>query len=461
LRHNHRHWRFFQFGEVAKLGSILSHAAHSSESKVSDTAYHKIRTRRVSAPSDCPIDHSFSPFSDSYLQNPYGELAKRRGSKPVFYAEELGCLVLTRMEDVSEVFRNPDVYSSENVQDPVRPICAAAVEILSAADYNPIAVMSNRARPDHTRIRKYTMAGFSSRRMNILEPFIRQRCQTLVGGMLAQSRPADFVKSVAHPLPGETIFRFIGFPETDDEMLKDWTTNRLAFTWGQPTDEEQVEIARKMLAYWRYCVSFVEMRRGTRTDDFTSELLAAHDADPDDLRYREIESIVYGLSFAGHEIVSNLLSNSLINLLSARSQWDELCADPGLIPNAVEEILRHNSSQTSWRRVALRETEIAGYKIPAGTQIFLSLASANHDEAVFENPEAFDIHRENARANIAFGRGIHFCLGNRLAILEAEIVLETLTRRVPSLDLTPDQTFTYFPNFTFRGPEALWLTWAT
>jgi len=426
---------------------------------VSDTAYHKIRARRAPTPSGCPVNHGFSPFADAYLQNPYVELAKRRGSEPVFYAEELGYLVLTRMEDVSEVFRNPDVYSSENVQDPVRPICAAAAEVLSAADYNPIAVMSNRARPDHTRIRKYTMAGFSSRRMNILEPFIRQRCKTLVDAMLAQPQPADFVKSIAHPLPGETIFRFIGFPEADDGMLKEWTTNRLAFTWGQPTDEEQVEIARKMLAYWRYCVSFVERRQRARVDDFTSELLAAHDADPEDLKYREIESIVYGLSFAGHEIVSNLLGNGLINLLSARNQWDEICADPGLIPNAVEEILRHNSPQTSWRRVAARDTEIAGYKIPAGTQIFLSLASANHDEALFDDPSTFDIHRENARANIAFGRGIHFCLGNRLAILEATIVLETLTQRVPSLDLAPDQTFSYFPNFTFRGPEALWLTW--
>jgi len=427
---------------------------------MSDTAYHKIRNREAPAPSGCPVDHDFSPFAESYLKNPYAELEKRRASAPVFYAEELGYLVLTRMEDVSEVFRNPDVYSSENVQDPVRPICAAAAAVLSVADYNPIAVMSNRARPDHTRIRKYTMAGFSSRRMRILEPFIRRRCEALVDAMLAQPRPADFVKAVAHPLPGETIFRFIGFPDADDAMLKDWTTNRLAFTWGQPTEEEQVEIARKMLSYWRYCVSFVKMRHGKRADDFTSELLAAHDADPEDLTCREIESIVYGLSFAGHEIVSNFLSNGLINLLTARDQWAEICADPALIPNAVEEILRHNSPQTSWRRVATQDTELAGHKIPAGTQIFLSLASANHDEAVFDDPATFDIHRENAQANIAFGRGIHFCLGNRLAILEATIALETLTRRVPSLDLAADQTFHYFPNFTFRGPEKLWLTWA-
>lgn len=428
---------------------------------MSDAAYHKIRTERAPAPSGCPVNHSFSPFTPEYMADPYAELGRLRNETPVFYSEELGYLVLTRMEDVSEVFRNPDIFSAENVQDPVLPICEAAATTLSAEDYNPIAVMSNRARPDHTRIRKYTLAGFSGRRMRILEPFIRRRCEDLVDAMLAEGNRADFVKSVAHPLPGETIFRFIGFPEADDKKLKDWTTNRLAFTWGKASDAEQADIAEKMLAYWRYCVSFVALRKSQPADDFTSELLAAHAADPDELTYKEIESIVYGLSFAGHEIVSNMLSNGLISLLSTRRFWTEICADPSLIPNAVEEILRFNSPQTSWRRVASQDTEIAGYKIPAGTQIFLSLGSANHDEAVFDAPEVFDIHRENAKANIAFGRGIHFCLGNRLAILEATITLETLTSRVPSLDIVPDQRFRFFPNFTFRGPEELLLSWDT
>ncbi|MBT6984319.1 MAG: cytochrome P450 [Rhodospirillaceae bacterium] len=128
-------------------------------------------------------------------------------------------------------------------------------------------------------------------------------------------------------------------------------------------------------------------------------------------------------------------------------------------PNAVEEVLRCNSPQTSWRRVALEDTELAGYKIPAGTQMFLSLGSANHDESLFDDPGTFDIHRTNARAHISFGRGIHFCLGNRLAMLEATIALETLTRELPSLALVADQSFSYVPNFTFRGPDELWLTW--
>ncbi len=426
---------------------------------MTDTAYHKMRTETAPAPEGCPVDHTFSPFAEEYLQNPYAELEKLRGESPVFFSEELGYLVLTRMEDVAEVFRKPDIYSSENVQDPVLPICDAAAAVLGVPDYNPIAVMSNRARPDHTRIRKHTLAGFSSRRIDALEPFIRRRCEAMVDEMLANGAPSDFVKWIGHPLPGETIFRFIGFPETDDKKLKEWTTNRLAFTWGKTTEAEQVDIAEKMLAYWRYCVSFVKDQHAAPADDFTSELLAAHDSDGDDLTYKEVQSVVYGLSFAGHEIVSNMLSNGLISLLSDRTQWEAICADPALIPNAVEEILRCNSPQTSWRRVATQDTQLAGYDIPAGTQVFLSLGSANHDEALFGDPETFDIHRKNAKAHIAFGRGIHFCLGNRLAIVEANIALEILTKRIPSLDLVPEQKFSYFPNFTFRGPKELWLRW--
>lgn len=424
-----------------------------------DAAYHKNRPDAVPAPTGCPIDHAFSPFSEEYQADPYAELEKRRNGSPVFYAEDLGCLVLTRMEDVAEVFKNPKLFSSENVQDPVIQICDAAFAVLGAEDFDPVPVMSNCQRPDHTRIRKHTYAGFSGRRMDVLEPYIRQRCETLVDAMLESGSPAEFVSHVGYPLPGETIFRLIGFPESDDGKLKDWTGNRLAFMWGRASEDEQVEIAENLLAYWRYCVEFVEMRKENPADDFTSELLAAHDADPDDLALKEIESAIYGLSFAGHEIVTNFLSNSLVCLLSDRSQWEAVCKDPAKIENAVEEVLRHSSPQTGWRRVANEDTEIAGIKIPAGTHIFLSLASANHDEQEFDAPRNFDIERENASQHISFGRGIHFCLGSRLAYLETNVALQTLTRKVPSLDLMPDQKFTYFPNITLRGPEKLWLTW--
>ena len=277
--------------------------------------------------------------------------------------------------------------------------------------------------------------------------------------MVANGTQAEFVSSFGHPLPGQIIFRFIGFPESDDEKLISWTSNRLAFTWGNPDEEEQVDIANKMLRYWRYCREFVATRKTARADDLTSELLDAHDANPDELSYREVESIIYGLSFAGHEIVSNYLSNSLLCLLPRRDVWKELCADASLIPNTLEEVLRFESPQTSWRRVTNVDTEIAGITVPAGTQVFLSLAAANHEPELFTSPDTFNIHRDNAKKHISFGYGIHFCLGARLARLEGTIAIQTLSERLPDLQLVEDQVLEYSPNITFRGPKQLFVEW--
>ena len=424
-----------------------------------DDAYHKLRTAPGARPGGCPVDSEFTTFSLDYLQNPYTQLRRLNSEQPSFYSEKLGYLVLTRMDDLLEVFKDHNTFSSENVQDPVFPVCEEAASILGAEDFNPVAVMSNLQQPDHARVRRFTRDGFSGRRMKQLEPYIRRRCEELADAMLEQREPAEFISSFGHPLPGQTIFRFIGFPESDDQRLMQWTNNRLAFTWGQPEPEEQIDIANKMLRYWRYCREFVAMRAKEKADDFTSELLTAHEQHPDQLRYREVESIIYGLSFAGHEIVSNYLSNALLCLLPRTKDWSDIGADHSLIPNALEEVLRFESPQTSWRRITNCDIEFAGINIPAGTQVFLSLGAANHEPEWFESPEKFDIHRKNARKHISFGHGIHFCLGARLARLEAEIAIEVLASRIPSLRLVPDQQLEYSANITFRGPKELYVDW--
>jgi cytochrome P450 len=277
--------------------------------------------------------------------------------------------------------------------------------------------------------------------------------------MLTQGPPVEVVSALTHPLPGRIIFRLIGFPESDDSQLMRWTANRLVFTWGKPSDAEQIEIAGNMLRYWRYCRNFVARRIEEPADDLTSELLAAHHADPDELSYREVESVIYGLSFAGHEIVSNFIANALLCLLPGRTKWDALCTNPGLIPKALDEVLRIESPQTSWRRIATRDTRIGDVEIRAGTQIFLSLGAANHEQALFPSPSDFDMHRPNAGKHISFGHGVHFCLGARLARLEGQIAIEALTERIPGLRLVVGQELRYSPNITFRGPRELYVEW--
>ena len=423
------------------------------------SSYHQERGSIPPPPTGCPIHRSWSPLDADYLEDPYPIASALRDEHPIFYAEQFGYLVVTEMADIIEVFTNPEVYASANVQDPVFPLSAGAAEVLSAEDFNPVAVMSNRPQPDHGRIRKYTRAGFSRRRLKTLEPYMRRRSNELVDDMLAAGSPTEFIEAFAFPMPGETVFRFIGFPESDDELLKGWCDDRKAFSWGKPEADEQRLIAEKMLAYWRYCREFTASKRDNPGDDFASELLAAHEADNTELTYREVESIIYGLSFAGHEAVTNLICNALVSLLTHRDQWLELCADPSLIPNAVEEVVRFNSSQISWRRITTEDTTLGGIEIPAGTSVFMNFASANRQADVFENPDQFDIHRQNAAQNISFGKGIHFCLGAGLAKFETQIVLEILTERIPSLKMSADQVLETSPNITFRGPERLMLEW--
>jgi len=421
--------------------------------------YHQERLETPPPPAGCPMHATWSPLNQDYLDEPYQIAAQLSDEHPVFYAEELGCLVITKMSDIERVFTDHETFASVNVQDPVFPLTAATKQVLSADDYNPVAVMSNRPEPDHGQIRRYTRQGFSNRRIKTLEPFIRRRGHELIDTMLATGSPAEFVEALAFPLPGETVFRFIGFPEADDEMLKDWCGDRKAFSWGQPTGAEQTEIAEQMLAYWRYCREFTASKKATRGDDFTSELIGNHEDNPTEISYREVESVVYGLSFAGHEAVTSLICNTLQCLLPRRDVWAEIVADPTLIPNAIEEVLRFNSSQISWRRLTSRDTEIGGYHVPAGTAIFMNFASANRQSDVFENPDDFDIHRSNAAHHISFGKGVHYCLGAKFAKYEAQLVTEMLAERVPTLHLVEGQHVSYFPNITFRGPTTLQVSW--
>ena len=426
---------------------------------MSANTYHQERTDVPPPPAGCPRHRSWSPLNADYLADPYPIAGALRAEHPVFYAPSLGCVVITEMADIEAVFADHETFASTNVQDPVFPLSPEAREVLSAGDFDPVAVMSNRAEPDHGRIRRYTRRGFSNRRIKALEPYVRRRSRELINEMVAAGPPAEFVTSLAFPLPGETIFRFIGFPTRDDEMLKAWCGDRKAFSWGRPSPAQQVEIAKNMLAYWRYCRDFTAHKRRHRGDDFASELIDAHEANPDDLSYLEVESIIYGLSFAGHEAVTALICNTLLCLLPRRDAWNAIYTDHTLIPNAIEEVLRFNSSQISWRRITTRDTSIAGIRVPAGTTIFLNFASANRQRDIWDDPDDFKVHRPNANQHISFGKGVHFCLGAKLAKSEAQTVTEILAQRLPSLRLVEDQRLDYFPNITFRGPTQLHVTW--
>ncbi|MEW2512877.1 cytochrome P450 [Streptomyces sp. NPDC046870] len=379
-----------------------------------------------------------------------------REEGPAFYAPAIDMWVITGYEDIQSALMNPRVFSAAVGQRPVFPLTQEAQSIVKAG-FHAYPVMSDCDPPRHTRIRRHNQKAFSARRISVLEPKVWAKATELVD----EIRPGivDLVPALTYPLPAYMIFTFIGFPDEDMDMLKSWCGNRIAFSWGKPTPAEQRDIANNMVNYWRYCEEFVAKRAADPVDDFTSDLVRIHREDPESLSIADITNVAYGLSFAGHETTTSFTGNAVRRLLANRTQWEELCADRSLIPKAVEEVLRYDSSIPAWRRITTEAVTVGGVEIPAQAKILLLLGAANRDPAHFAEPEAFDIHRADSRKHLAFGQGIHYCIGAALARMEARIALDLLARRAPGMQVVEDQDFDFPANVSFRGPRKLLVSW--
>jgi hypothetical protein len=403
----------------------------------------------------CPVDAAFDPLSPAYLDDPYAIMAALPlAEAPIFYAPSIGYHVVTRYADIAQVFDDPATYSAAVAQAPLVPLSPEAQRILLDGGHAPQPSMVSLDEPAHARLRKPAARAFAVKRVNDLVPTIRRIAGELLDGVTAAGE-FDLVGELAFPLPASIVFSLIGVPEADVPQLKRWCGYRAALGWGRPRPEDQIEIATHMAAYRRYLRELVDRKRAARGDDLTSDLLAIHDEDPERLTLAEIASILFSLSFAGHETTTGLIGNTVRRLLEAPERWDAITREPALIPAAVDETLRFDPSVPVWRRVTTRPVRLAGVELPRGAGLFLWLAAANRDASVFPDPDRFDLHRPNADHHLAFGKGLHYCLGAHLGKVEARIVLDELTRRFPRLRLVPGQPLSFHPNISFRGPQQL------
>jgi cytochrome P450 len=403
------------------------------------------------------VDTEFDPLSAEFLAEPMAVFARLPADRgPVFFAPGLDHYVVTGHAEADHVFRNPDVFSAANTQVPLVPIVPEAQAILRGAGHRPQPSMVSLDPPAHGRLRVPAARAFTPGCVNALLPTIEAVLRELLDAVEGETR-FDLVGSVAHPLPASVIFALMGVPEADWPRLKEWCGYRAALSWGRPAPAEQVEIATNMAAYRGYLNDLVRRKVSDRGDDLTSDLLAIHDEDPDALAVEEIGSIVFSLSFAGHETTTGLIGNLVRRLLEDRSRWKAVVTSPELAAAAVDETLRYDTSVPVWRRVTTRPVTLGGVDLPEGAKLFLWLAAVDRDPTVFAEPERFDLHRHDAHRSLAFGKGIHYCIGAGLGKLEARLALAELARRFPDLRLVPGQTFTFHPNISFRGPQALWV----
>ncbi|EWC60114.1 putative cytochrome P450 hydroxylase [Actinokineospora spheciospongiae] len=380
----------------------------------------------------------FNPFAPGFAEDPYPHYRELRDQDPV-QDHPMGFWLVSRHSDVTALLRADLSVEQRNVVP--HPVRDAMREAAGGVDFRAGGMsMLDRDPPDHTRLRGLVQKVFTPRAIGALEPRITELVDTALDGLAADGG-GDLVEALAFPLPFTVINDMLGMPLTDAPRLRELTglLVRSLEPMADPELAKRVGEADRELC--ELTAEAIEHKRAHPGDDLLTALIRAEHGgwvlSPDEL----VAQVVL-LYVAGHETTVNLISNGAVALLRHPAQHAALKADPGLVGNAVEEMLRYDSPVQSSRRVTLRPAEVGGREIPAGTFAIASLASANRDER-FWGPDAdeFRVDRPNARHHVSFGAGPHHCLGAALARLEGRVAFDRLVRRFPDLALAGDVTW--------------------
>ncbi len=370
----------------------------------------------------------FNPLLPEFHANPYPFYEQLREKDPV-HESPLGFLVLTRYDDVVMALRDPRFGR-------------VGFEALLAAQYGPEGAegrlprsMLMRDPPDHTRLRTLVSKAFTPRVIEEMRPHI----QAIVHRLLDQVRNRegmDVIADLAYPLPVTVICEMLGVPLDDHVAIRDWSSDiaRSLDSIGLLADPEVMargDKARRALT--EYFRGLLPERRWRPRADLLSQLIAVEERG-DRLNESELLSMCLLLFIAGHETTVNLIGNGVLALLRHPDELKKLRDQPGLIPLAIEELLRYDSPVQWTARITNTDVEVQGRQIPNGAMVVAAIGAANRDPSQFRDPDRLDIAREGNR-HVAFGFGIHFCLGAPLARVEGQIALGTLLRRMPALAL--------------------------
>jgi cytochrome P450 len=394
----------------------------------------------------------FDPLAPAQQDDPYALYALARRERPVFYAERFGIWVVTRYEDVLAVLKDHRTFSSAGALRSRRAEHPPEVEAVLAEGHPEMPYIIDADPPLHDRIRGLVTRAFTPRRVAALEPAIASIVRELLDDLAPAGR-ADLIERFAWPLPLRVLGEMLGVPRGDLPQLHRWGLDWLTLYQDAPP-AEQVEHARGLVAMQRYFVAALEQREREPTGDLMSALLEANRADP--LPLEVVAGVPLDIVVAGHVTVTRAIGSAVVLLLGRPEGMVAVAQDAGPV---VEEILRLESPAQGLFRTATREVELGGVTLPAGARVMAHFGSANRDDAVFADPDRFDPERDDRARSLAFGKGIHFCIGAPLARLELGIALPELARRLPGLRLAPEgrrERETIFFARGFRSLEVCW-----
>jgi cytochrome P450 len=388
---------------------------------------------------------TFNPMDPEFIANPYPTYHRLRALDPV-HQSPLGFWVLTRYEDVVSVLRDPR-FAKE-------AIAAFVVARFGMAPPGIGLSMLDRDPPDHTRLRGLVSKAFTPRVVETLRP----RIQQIVDGLLDQvedQRSMDLIEDFAYPLPVIVICEMLGVPVEDRDRFKEWgldIARGLDAIMLPPDSEVTRRSVASRSALSGYFRELIARRRASPRGDMLSALIAAEDAG-DKLSEEELLATCILLLVAGHETTVNLIGNGTLALLRHPAELGRLRENPGLITNAVEELLRFDGPVQRTARIPSEDVTIGGRTIARGELVMPFIGAADRDPAQFPDPDRLDVTRAENR-HIAFGWGIHFCLGAPLARVEGQIAINTLLQRLPKLALGTDKP-EYRQSLTLRGLSTL------
>lgn len=362
-----------------------------------------------------------NPFAWEFHEDPQPVYRWLREHAPLYENRSLGFFALSRYADVREASADWATYTSSE---------GTTVERIDARMFDVAPMMIFMDPPRHDRLRRLVSRAFTPRRIADLEPFVRATAVRFLDALAARGG-GDFVQDFAMPLPMEVIFTLLGVPDADRRRLREWMDRALERDRDSAAvPARALEAMTNLRAYW---FELIPRLRAAPNDGLVCGLLDAEvetDGGTTRLTDNEIAGFLALLGAAGNETVTKLLGSAAVLFARHPGEWQRVLADPAIIPDAVEEVLRYASPSQYQGRVTTRDVAWYGRTVPKGARILLLTGSANRDEREFPDPDRFDVLRR-PETHLAFGYGVHFCLGASLARLESRVALEEFAKRFP------------------------------
>jgi len=377
----------------------------------------------------CKFDPLF--LTPEFLADPYPTYHRMRAEAPVYWSERFNAWMLTRYAEVKPALHDSRLNSGQrmaaimgqlpkSVQPEMKPLYEHLTKWVAFTDP-----------PNHTRLRTLVGKAFTAHMVQRLRPQIQAIVDELLDAVQSAGQ-MDVVRDFSFPLPATVISSMLGIPRKDHEQFRSWSDDIVHFvSAGDITVEAARKAQHSVVELSNYFRRLVAERREKPEPDLISELITAEEQG-DKLTQDELFAMFVQLFFAGHETTTGLINNALLALFKFPDERQRLQNDPSLIASAVEEFLRYDNSVQRQARVANVDVELGGQLIRKGQYALLFIAAANRDQAIFPDPDRLDISRTENK-HLAFGHGIHFCLGGPLARIEGQIAIETLLRRMPNV----------------------------